>query len=108
MVELGGRGTITSSAVHRTCIQRERISIVASHGQAMMIEHTDLARVDQGAPRVIDVGVVGEEDVERRARAIGDALAAVPRLDDVRDLAVLPSDTEAQRLRDYQFGCSWR
>ncbi len=98
-VELGGRRTITSSAVHRTCIQHRSESALSSTEKAR-VYCTDLARVDQGASRVVDVRVVGEEDVERRARTVGDALAAVPRLYDVRDLAVLPSDTEAQRLRD--------
>ena len=58
-----------------------------------------LAGVDVRAPAV-DVRVVREEDVLRRARELRDSRARVPRDDDVRNLTVLAGDAETERLRE--------
>ena len=49
--------------------------------------------------RGVHVGVVREEDVDRRPRSGSDGRAGVAWGDDVSDLAVLSYDTKAQRLR---------
>ena len=58
-----------------------------------------LPGVDVRAPAV-DVRVVREEDVLRRARELRDSRARVPRDDDVRNLTVLAGDAETERLRE--------
>ena len=49
--------------------------------------------------RGVHVGVVREEDVDRRPRSGSDGRAGVAWGDDVSDLAVLSHDAEAQRLQ---------
>ena len=62
-----------------------------------MTEATHLPGVDVPA-RAVHVRVVREDDVHRRARDLRDRGARVARDDDVRHLAVLPGDAEAQFL----------
>ena len=86
-------------AVHNTCTsetinRRVRTNTIS----AWTAGATYLSRVDVDT-RGVHVGVVREEDVDRRPRSGSDGRAGVARGDDVSDLAVLSYDAEAQRLQ---------
>ena len=69
------------------------------HHEGIEPGRAHLAGVDVRAPAV-HVRVVREEDVLGRARLLRDARARVARDNDVRDLAVLADDAEAEGLGD--------
>ena len=61
-------------------------------------EEAHLAGVDVRAV-ARDVRVVREDDVRRSVRDLGDREARIARYNDVRDLAILARDAEAESLR---------
>lgn len=59
----------------------------------MYLSHTDVRAVS------VHVWVVGQQDVQGRLCVLRNHAAAVARLDNMGDVAVLANDAEAQRLR---------
>ena len=85
---------MVSDAKH---LQNENVQIRRYSVEKTGYPDTYLTGVDVVARRV-DVRVVREDDVGRRARNLRDAEARVARDDDVRDLAVLARNAEAELL----------
>ena len=87
-----------SLGTQRSCPNNSRACTSSSHHEQLVGGAQNLAGVDVGARRV-DVRVVREEHLERRAFVLSNLQAVLPGLDDMHDLAVLACDAETNRLR---------
>ena len=87
-----------SLGAQRSCPNHSRACTSSSHHEQLVGGAQNLAGVDVGARRV-DVRVVREEHLERRAFVLSNLQAVLPGLDDMHDLAVLACDAETDRLR---------